>query len=38
MILGTLGVIETALGALQIPHAKGGTQAAIDWLSAEVKV
>jgi alanine-glyoxylate transaminase/serine-glyoxylate transaminase/serine-pyruvate transaminase len=37
MILGTLGVIETALGALQIPHAKGGTQAAIDWLSAEVK-
>jgi alanine-glyoxylate transaminase/serine-glyoxylate transaminase/serine-pyruvate transaminase len=37
MILGTLGVIETALGALEIPHARGGTQAAIDWLSAEVK-
>lgn len=37
MVLGTLGVIETALGALEIPHAKGGTQAAIDWLSAEVK-
>jgi alanine-glyoxylate transaminase / serine-glyoxylate transaminase / serine-pyruvate transaminase len=37
MILGTLGVIETALGALEIPHAKGGAQAAIDWLSAEVK-
>ncbi len=37
MILGTLGVIETALGALEIPHAKGGSQAAIDWLSAEVK-
>ena len=37
MVLGTLGVIETALGALEIPHAKGGSQAAIDWLSAEVK-
>jgi alanine-glyoxylate transaminase/serine-glyoxylate transaminase/serine-pyruvate transaminase len=37
MILGTLGVIETALGALEIPHARGGAQAAIDWLSAEVK-
>jgi alanine-glyoxylate transaminase/serine-glyoxylate transaminase/serine-pyruvate transaminase len=37
MILGTLGVIETALGALQIPHARGGAQAAIDWLSAEVR-
>ena len=37
MILGTLGVIETALGALDIPHGKGGVQAAIDWLSAEVK-
>jgi alanine-glyoxylate transaminase/serine-glyoxylate transaminase/serine-pyruvate transaminase len=37
MDLGTLGVIETALGALEIPHAKGGVQAAIDWLSAEVK-
>ena len=37
MILGTLGVIETALGALEIPHARGGVQAAIDWLSAEVK-
>ena len=37
MILGTLGVIETALGALDIPHGKGGVQAAIDWLSAEVQ-
>ena len=37
MVLGTLGVIETALGALEIPHARGGAQAAIDWLSAEVK-
>jgi alanine-glyoxylate transaminase/serine-glyoxylate transaminase/serine-pyruvate transaminase len=37
MILGTLGVIETALGALDFPHAKGGAQAAIDWLAAEVR-
>ena len=37
MVLGTLGVIETALGALEIPHAKGGVQAAIDWLGAQVK-
>lgn len=37
MILGTLSVIEMALGALQIPHGKGGTQAAIEWLSQEVK-
>jgi alanine-glyoxylate transaminase/serine-glyoxylate transaminase/serine-pyruvate transaminase len=37
MILGTLSVIEMALGALQIPHGKGGTQAAIEWLAQEVK-
>jgi alanine-glyoxylate transaminase/serine-glyoxylate transaminase/serine-pyruvate transaminase len=37
MILGTLGVVEVALGALGIPHGKGGAQAAIDWLSDEVK-
>jgi alanine-glyoxylate transaminase / serine-glyoxylate transaminase / serine-pyruvate transaminase len=37
MILGTLGVIEMALAALGVPHGKGGPQAAIDWLSAEVK-
>jgi len=37
MVLGTLGVIEMSLAALNIPHAKGGAQAAIDWLSAEVK-
>lgn len=37
MILGTLGVIEMALEALSIPHGKGGVQAAIDWLSSEVK-
>jgi alanine-glyoxylate transaminase/serine-glyoxylate transaminase/serine-pyruvate transaminase len=37
MVLGTLSVIEVGLGALGIPHGKGGAQAAIDWLSAEVK-
>ncbi|MBI5322598.1 aminotransferase class V-fold PLP-dependent enzyme [Bradyrhizobium sp.] len=36
MILGTLGVIEMALNALQIPHGKGGTAAAIDWLGESV--
>jgi len=37
MVLGTLGVIESALEALRIPHRKGGVQAAIDWLGAQVK-
>ena len=37
MILGTLGVVEVALGALGIPHNKGGVQAAIDWLSDQVR-
>jgi alanine-glyoxylate transaminase / serine-glyoxylate transaminase / serine-pyruvate transaminase len=37
MILGTLSVVEVALGALGIPHGKGGVQAAIDWLSNQVK-
>ncbi|MBV8184602.1 MAG: hypothetical protein JOY76_07925, partial [Hyphomicrobiales bacterium] len=32
-ILGTLGVIETALGALSVPHGKGGVAAAIDYLA-----
>ena len=36
MVLGTLGVIEMALNALQIPHGKGGTAAAIDWLGESV--
>ena len=36
MILGTLGVIEMALNALHIPHGKGGTAAAIDWLGETV--
>jgi alanine-glyoxylate transaminase/serine-glyoxylate transaminase/serine-pyruvate transaminase len=37
MILGTLSVIEMSLAALHIPHGKGGTQAAIDWLGEQVK-
>lgn len=37
MVLGTLSVVEVALGALGIPHSKGGMQAAIDWLSDQVK-
>ena len=38
MVLGTLGVIETGLKALQIPHGKGGTDAAIEWLGESVGV
>ena len=37
MVLGTLGVIEVALNALDIPHGRGGTEAAIDWLGESVK-
>jgi alanine-glyoxylate transaminase / serine-glyoxylate transaminase / serine-pyruvate transaminase len=37
MILGTLGVIEMALGALRIAHGTGGVEAAIEWLSENVK-
>jgi len=36
MILGTLGVIEVGLNALDIPHGKGGTEAAIEWLGESV--
>lgn len=36
MILGTLGVVEIGLAALNIPHEPGGVQAAIDWLSKQV--
>jgi alanine-glyoxylate transaminase / serine-glyoxylate transaminase / serine-pyruvate transaminase len=36
MMLGTLGVVEVGLAALGIPHGKGGAQAAIDYLGAEV--
>src|SRR5450432_4121784 len=37
MVLGTLGVIEVGLNALDIPHGKGGTEAAIDWLGESVE-
>jgi alanine-glyoxylate transaminase / serine-glyoxylate transaminase / serine-pyruvate transaminase len=36
MVLGTLSVIEMALAALDIPHGRGGAQAAIDWLGEQV--
>jgi len=36
MILGTLGVIEVGLNALDIPHGSGGTKAAIEWLGESV--
>ncbi|MGF1594380.1 MAG: pyridoxal-phosphate-dependent aminotransferase family protein [Kiloniellaceae bacterium] len=36
MILGTLGVVETALGALGIAHGRGGVQAAVDFLAEAV--
>jgi len=36
MILGTLGVIEVGLKALDIPHGKGGVTAAIEWLGESV--
>jgi alanine-glyoxylate transaminase/serine-glyoxylate transaminase/serine-pyruvate transaminase len=36
MVLGTLGVIEVGLNALEIPHGKGGTEAAIEWLGESV--
>jgi alanine-glyoxylate transaminase / serine-glyoxylate transaminase / serine-pyruvate transaminase len=38
MLLGTLGVLEMGLQALNIPHGKGGTQAAIDYLANAIKV
>jgi alanine-glyoxylate transaminase/serine-glyoxylate transaminase/serine-pyruvate transaminase len=37
MILGTLSVIEMALGAMGIPHGSGGVQAAITWLAQQVR-
>src|SRR4249920_1065979 len=37
MVLGTLGVVETALGAMRIPHGQGGIQAAVQWLSERVQ-
>lgn len=36
MIMGTLSTVEIGLGALNIPHGRGGAQAAIDWLAESV--
>jgi alanine-glyoxylate transaminase/serine-glyoxylate transaminase/serine-pyruvate transaminase len=36
MVLGTLGVIEVGLNALDIPHGKGGVDAAVRWLGENV--
>ena len=36
MLLGTLGVIEMALGALGVPHRSGGVGDAIAWLGKQV--
>jgi len=36
MILGTLAVIEVGLNAMEIPHRKGGIQAAVEWLGKSV--
>jgi alanine-glyoxylate transaminase/serine-glyoxylate transaminase/serine-pyruvate transaminase len=37
MVLGVLGAIEMALGALVIPHGRGGVQAAVEYLAREVR-
>jgi alanine-glyoxylate transaminase/serine-glyoxylate transaminase/serine-pyruvate transaminase len=37
MIMGTLSTVEIGLAALGIAHGRGGAQAAIDWLSDNVK-
>ena len=37
MILGTLSTVEIGLAALDIPHGKGGVQAAMDWLADSLK-
>jgi alanine-glyoxylate transaminase/serine-glyoxylate transaminase/serine-pyruvate transaminase len=37
MVLGTLSVIEMALGAMGIPHGSGGVQAAITWLARQMR-
>ena len=36
MVLGTLSVVEMALGALGVPHGKSGAAAAIDYLAKAV--
>ena len=36
-VLGTIGVVETGLKALGVPHGRGGVQAAVDWLADNVE-
>ena len=36
MIFGTLGVAEMALTALNVPHGRGGAQAALEFLAKAV--
>jgi alanine-glyoxylate transaminase/serine-glyoxylate transaminase/serine-pyruvate transaminase len=36
MVLGTLGAVEIGLEALKLPHGKGGSQAAIEYLAKSV--
>jgi alanine-glyoxylate transaminase/serine-glyoxylate transaminase/serine-pyruvate transaminase len=36
MLLGTLGAVEIGLEALKLPHGKGGSAAAIDYLAKAV--
>ena len=36
MMFGTLGAVEMGLAALDIPHGRGGVQAAIEYLAREV--
>lgn len=36
MVLGTLAAVETGLQVLNIPHGRGGVQAAIDYLAGNV--
>jgi alanine-glyoxylate transaminase/serine-glyoxylate transaminase/serine-pyruvate transaminase len=37
MLFGTLGAVEMGLGALGIPHGRGGVQAAVEYLGREVR-
>src|ERR1043166_6247987 len=37
MVFGVLGAIEMALAALDIPHGRGGLQAAVEYLGREVR-
>jgi alanine-glyoxylate transaminase/serine-glyoxylate transaminase/serine-pyruvate transaminase len=36
MVLGTLGAVEIGLEALKLPHGKGGSAAAIEYLAKAV--